>query len=59
MDDNLGDQYLVTECCGQAILYQHFGDGIYQEWEFCADCLDCYESVTEKEYKEKNNGEIA
>ena len=43
----------VTECCGEPILYKNYGDGVYEEWEFCANCLDCYDKVDIEEYNNK------
>ena len=41
---------IVTECCGEPILYKHYGDDHYDEWEFCASCLDCYNKLELEEY---------
>ena len=44
--------YDVTECCGEAILYQEYENGIYEEWEFCANCLESYSKVRNSEYND-------
>ena len=43
----------VTECCGEPILYKDYGDGVYEEWEFCANCLDCYDKIEIEKYNNK------
>ena len=57
--DAYDDEYLITDCCGQPVLYQLCEDGTYDEWEFCAECLKPYDKVTEKEYEKEENNEQA
>ena len=48
----MNEPYLITDCCGAALLYQQHKDG-YSQWEYCAECLKPFDAIIETEYKEK------
>ena len=37
--------HLVTDCCGENILYEKDHDGELFMWEFCKNCLETFEPV--------------
>ena len=48
----------VTECCGRTPLIEVHDDNCWSLWDFCPDCLDCYELINARNYKKirRNNG---
>ena len=37
----------VTECCKVVPLIQVHSDKSWSLWEFCPDCLDCYDLIND------------
>ena len=54
-------EHLITNCCGENILYEKEVDGSLSMWEFCKDCLEPFTPITEHEFeillKERVNSE--
>ena len=42
----------VTDCCGRTPLIEVHSDDCYSLWDFCPNCLRCYELINANEYKE-------
>lgn len=46
-------EHLVTDCCGENILYEKEADGSLSMCEFCKNCLEPCTQITEQEFLEK------
>ena len=49
----------VTDCCGESELFFVYrtvdGGLMYEPWDFCRCCLDCYEAIPRDQWKAKDD----